>query len=587
MGLTNKQIATIFLNIADLLEIQGENKFKFLAYRRAGEVIMDLSRDLRAYADDGTLEDIPGVGKAIAEKTRELLETGRLAFYERLIEQVPETLVEVMRINGVGPKKAKLFWEQLQIVDVESLEQAARAGKLRDLTGMGVKSEQKILEGIAALSRQGGRMPIGKARPAAERMLALLMSLPQAQRGAIAGSIRRGKITIGDVDLLIASDEPEPLMNAFVRAPEVERVLGQGPTKSSVELAIGLQMDLRVVPLAQWGTALQYFTGSKDHNVKLRQIALDKGYSLNEFAFSPVDAQGNLLPDAPKVTCATEEEVYAFLGLPYIPPELREDAGEIEAAKQNVLPRLVVLDDLRGDLHMHTTWSDGTRSIRQMAEEAHQRGRQYIVITDHSPYVAVANGLAVERLWQQREEIRQVAAEMGDKIRVLHGAEVDIRADGTLDYPDEVLSQLDFVVASLHVSLSQSRDQIMHRLLNAMRNPHVDLIGHPSGRYVPDREPIDADWDEVLRVARQTGVALEINANPRRLDLDAQYARRAAQMGILLAIDSDAHDPHMMDLLDYGIVNARRGWVEARHVINTWPYEQFWAWVQARGQQGL
>jgi len=584
MALTNKQIATIFLNIADLLEIQGENKFKFLAYRRAGEVMLDLGRDLQAYADDGTLEDIPGVGKAIAEKTRELLETGKLAFYERLIEQVPETLVDVMRINGVGPKKAKLFWEKLQVVDVETLEEVAKAGKLRDLPGMGLKSEQKILEGIAALSRQGGRMPIGRARPAAERMLARLMALPQAQRGAIAGSIRRGKITIGDVDLLVASDDAEPLMEAFVTAPDVERVLGRGPTKSSVELSIGLQMDLRVVPLAQWGTALQYFTGSKDHNVKLRQMALDKGYSLNEFAFSPVDPQGNILPDAPKVTCASEEEVYAFLGLPYIPPELREDSGEIEAARQGKLPRLIVLDDLRGDLHMHTTWSDGTRSIRQMAEEAYQRGRQYIVITDHSPYVGVANGLTVERLWQQREELRQVAAEMSGKIHVLHGAEVDIRADGTLDHSDEVLAQLDFVVASLHLSLSQSRDQIMRRLLNAIRNPHVDLIGHPSGRYVPDREPVDADWDEVLRVARETGVALEINANPRRLDLDAQYARRAAQMGIPLAIDSDAHDPHMMDLLDYGIVNARRGWVEARHVINTWPYERFWAWVQARGQ---
>jgi len=584
MGLTNKQIASIFLNIADLLEIQGENKFKFLAYRRAGEVMLELSRELRAYADDGTLEDIPGVGKAIADKTRELLETGKLTFYERLIEEVPETLVDVMRINGVGPKKARMFWEQLQIVDIETLEEAAKAGKLRDMAGMGQKSEQKILEGIAALSRQGGRMPIGKARPAAERMLARLMVLPQAQRGAIAGSIRRGKITIGDVDLLVASDDAAPLMAAFVTAPDVERVLGQGPTKSSVELAVGLQMDLRVVPLTQWGTALQYFTGSKDHNVRLRQLALDKGYSLNEFAFSPTDAQGNILPDAPKVTCASEEEVYAFLGLPYIPPELREDDGEIDSARQATLPRLIVLDDLRGDLHMHTTWSDGTRSIRQMAEEAYQRGRQYIVITDHSPYVGVANGLTVERLWQQREEIRQVAAELSDKIRVLHGAEVDIRADGTLDYPDEVLAELDFVVASLHISLSQNREQIMRRLLNAIRNPHVDLIGHPSARYVPDRDPVDADWDEVLRVARETGVALEINANPRRLDLDAQYARRAAQMGIPLAIDSDAHDPHMMDLLDYGIVNARRGWVEARHVINTWPYEQFWAWVQARGQ---
>lgn len=585
MSLNNQQIAQIFLNIADLLEIQGENKFKFLAYRRAGEVLSEWTRDLRANLEDGTLEDIPGIGKAIAEKIRELLETDKLAFYERLIAEVPESLVLVMGVNGVGPKKAKLFWETLGITTLDQLKAAAEAGKLRDLAGMGLKSEQKILEGIAALSRQTGRMPIGKARPAAERVLRRLLALPQAQAGAIAGSIRRGKLTIGDVDLLIASDDPAPLMDAFVKSDGVARILGQGLSKSSVELSIGLQMDLRVIPRANWGTALQYFTGSKDHNVKLRQIALDKGYSLNEFAFSPVDSAGNILPDAPKVTFEREEDVYAFLGLPYIAPELREDGGEIEAALSGRLPNLISLDDIQGDLHMHSTWSDGKLSVRHMAEEALKRGRKYIVITDHSQTSVIANGMSVERLLAQREEVKRVDAEMNGRIRVLHGVELDIKADGTLDYPDEILAQLDFVVASLHQSLSQPRDKIMARLLTAIHNPHVDVIGHPSARYVPDREPVDADWDAVFSAAAQSGVALEINANPRRLDLDAQLARRAIDQGILISIDTDAHDASMMDLLEYGVVNARRGWVAKHQVLNAKPFDEFWAWVQARGKQ--
>ncbi len=580
--LNNVQIAQIFLNIADLLEIKGENKFKFLSYRRAGEVLADLPRDLQAYANDNTLEDISGVGKAIAEKIRELLATGKLGFYERLIEEVPETLVDIMRVNGVGAKKAKLFWEQLKISTLVGLEESAKAGKLRHLEGMGEKSEQKILDGIASLKRQTGRMPLGKAKPIAEAVLNRLLALPQAEEGALAGSIRRGKTTIGDVDILIASDHPIPVMQAFVETVGVARILGHGESKSSVEMQNGLQIDVRVVPKSRWGTALQYFTGSKDHNVKLRALALEKGYSLNEFAFSPVDANGNILEDAPKVTFDSEEGVYAFLGLPHIAPELREDSGEIESALKNTLPVLITQSDIHADLHMHTTWSDGTLSVKEMALQALQRRHEWIVITDHSRSLGVANGLSIERLREQAHEVRQANEELAGKIRVLHGTEMDIKADGTLDYPDDVLAELDFVIASLHVSLSQPRAQITERLINAIRNPHVDMIGHPSARYIPDRDPVDADWDAVFAEAQKNGVALEINSNPRRLDLDAPFARRAVALGIPLAINTDAHSPAMMDDLPYGILTARRGWVEAKHVLNTWSWDAFSAWLTAR-----
>ncbi len=581
--LSNQQVATIFSNIADMLEIMGESKFRFLSYRRASEIISELPRDLAAYVEDGTLEDIPGVGKAIADKIREMLSTGQLAYYEKLKAQVPETLVEVMRVNGVGPKKAKLFWDQLGVTTLAALNEAATAGKLRDLPGMGVKSEAKIIESIAALSRQTGRFPIGKALPSAEAVLNELMTVEGALEGTLAGSLRRGKTTIGDVDILIASETPEPLMERFVNVPRVARILGKGETKSSIETDYGLQMDLRVLKPSQWGTALQYFTGSKEHNIRIRELALAKGYSLNESAFSPVDAQGNIIPDAPKITFAREEEVYEFLGLPWIPPELRENNGEIEAALQGKLPHLITRSDIMADLHMHTTWSDGALSIQEMAEHAIQRGHTYICITDHSRSLGVANGLTIERLMQQHEEIQQLNEMFAGRITILHGTEMDIKADATLDFPDDVLAELDFVIASLHVSLGQPRSQITDRLLAAIHNPHVDLIGHPSARYVPDREPVDADWDAVFDAAAKTGVALEINSNPRRLDLDAPYVRRAIELGIPICINTDAHSSAMLDDLSYGVTVARRGWVEARHVLNAKPLDEFLSWARARG----
>jgi DNA polymerase (family 10) len=359
-------------------------------------------------------------------------------------------------------------------------------------------------------------------------------------------------------------------------------VLGHGPTKSSVELHNGLQVDVRVLAKERWGTALSYFTGSQAHNIRMREWALSKGLSLNEHAFSPVDKNGSIMEDAPKTLCASEEEVYATVGLPWIPPEIREDWGEIEAARERRLPNLITLEDIHADLHMHTTWSDGKLSIRDMAEEARARGRKYIVITDHSAYSSIANGLSVERLMSQQEEVRRVDAEMGPDFRAFHGTEMDIRPDGTLDFPDEVLAKLDFVIASLHYSLRQEREQITQRLLNAIQNPHVDLIGHPRGQLIPNREPADLDMDAVFEAASRYGTALEINANPHRLDLEAQYARRAVELGIPLSINTDAHRASDMDLMSFGVLTARRGWVEAQSVLNTWPVERFLEWVQRR-----
>ena len=583
--LSNREIADIFETVADMLQIRGDNIHRILSYRRASETLREVPRDLRAIAAENKLEEISGIGSTLAEKITEMLDTGKLEFYEKLAKEVPPGVVDIMRVNGVGPKKAKLFWTELDITSLEALEKAAKEEKLRNLAGMGAKSEQKIIDGIEALARQTGRARLGDALPAAQAILDKLLALPEALEGEIAGSIRRGRPTIGDVDLLIATNTQEdakPIMDAFVSMENVARILGHGPTKSSVELLTGLQVDLRILEKARWGTAINYFTGSQAHNVRMRQIALNKGYSLNEHAFSPVDETGKIIESAEKILCATEEEVYTTLGLAWVAPELREDSGEIEAAEQDTLPNLINIEDMQADLHMHTTWSDGKLSIREMAEEAKSRGRKYIVITDHSRSLGIANGLSIERLLQQQEEVRQADAEMGDGFRIFHGTEMDINADGSLDYPDDILEKLDFVIASLHVSLRQDREQITKRLLNAIENPHVDLIGHPRAQLIPSREPVDMDMDAVFEAAVKHNTALEINANPHRLDLEAQYARRAKDMGILLSINTDAHSASDMDLMPYGITTARRGWVEAQHVINTWSLDKFLEWLQRR-----
>lgn len=571
---TNRDVAEVFDRIADLLEIKGEVIYKTLAYRRASESINELGRDINDVWREGRLTDIPGVGKAIAEKIDELLSTGKMAFWEKLTTQVPASLADLLQVPDLGPKKVALFWHELGITNIEELESAAREGKLRQLPGMGAKSEAKVLAGIEALARRTDRIPLGQAWQVVQSLLGELRSLPGVEAAEAAGSFRRMRATVGDLDLLVGAEDSEPVMEAFVGRSDVARVLGHGETKSSVEFLNGLRAQLWVHPPERFGTALQYATGSKDHNVRLRELALKQGLSLSEHSLTKQDGS--------EILCATEAEVYELLGLPFIPPELREDRGEVQAAKTGTLPDLIKLSDITTELHVHSTWSDGKLTIREMAEAAITRGIKVLAITDHSVSLGVAGGLSVEELRARRVEIESVQQALGEKIRLLQGTEVEIRADGELDYPDEVLAELDVVFASLHTGLRQPREKVTQRTLNAIRNPHVDVIGHPTGRLIPNREPADLDMDAVLAAAAEHGVALEINAHPSRLDLDDIYARRAIEMGIYLSINTDAHSANELDLLHFGVATARRGWVTAENVINAWETDRLLAWLRGR-----
>jgi DNA polymerase (family 10) len=571
---SNHELASIFQKIADLLEIKGELIYKILAYRKAADSLENLGIDASALWQNGKLTEIPGVGKAIAEKIGELLSTGSLEFLNKLEAEVPPTLADVLQVPDLGPKKVALFWKQLGVADLAGLEAAARSGKLQSLPGMGAKSEARILAGIQALARRTGRTPLGKAWPFAQQTLSALRAVPGVKAVEAAGSLRRMRSTVGDIDLLAAAADSSAVMQAFTGLPDVARVLGQGETKASLEFSHNLRAQLWVHPPERFGTALQYATGSKDHNVRLRELALKKGLSLSDQSF--------LRSDNTELLCATEEEVYAALGLPWIPPELREDRGEVEAAQSGKLPKLIQFSDIRAELHCHSTWSDGRLSIIQMAGAAIQRGRKVLAITDHSASLGVAGGLSIDEIKAQRKEIDAAQAELGDKIRLLQGAEVEILADGALDYPDDALAGLDIVIASLHSSLRQPREQVTARLLKAMSNPHVDIIGHPTGRMIPNREGADLDMEAVLKAAAEHQVALEINAHPARLDLDDIYARRAIQMGIRLSINTDAHSESDLDLLHFGVATARRGWVRPQDVINTWQPDQLVHWLKDR-----
>lgn len=575
-NLTNRDLADTFTKVADLLEIKGEIVYKIVAYRKAADSLNNLGRDAKEYWRNGELNEIPGVGKAIAEKIDELLTTGKLGFLEKLESEVPPGLAELLQVPDLGPRKAAMFWKQIGITNLAELEAAARAGKLRGLPGMGEKSEKKIISGIEAVSRRSERIPLGRAWPFAKEQVEFLRSIPGVVNAEAAGSLRRMRSTVGDLDLLAASTDPEKVMEAFVSQPHVFAVLSQGEFKSSVEFNNRIRAQVWVQPPDRWGTALIYATGSKDHNVHLREMSLDKKLSLSEKSF--------LKDDGSEILCSTEEEVYKTLGLPWIPPEMREDRGEIKAALNGKLPHLITLEDIKAELHAHTTWSDGVLSVKELAEEAKRRGFKVLAITDHSGGLGITQGLTIEKMHEQRKEIDRVQKEMGDSIRILQGSEVEIKADGGLDFSDEVLEELDIVVASLHVSLRQPREKATERLLNAIRNPHVDIIGHPTGRMFPDREGADLDMDAVLKAAAESGVALEMNAHPARLDLDDIYARRAVELGIPLAINTDAHSPADFDMLHFGIATARRGWVEPDNVINTWKPEKLLRWLKSRNK---
>ena len=572
----NRQIAAIFARMADILDIQGENPHRIMAYRRAAENIAALSRPLEEIWRAGELDSIPGIGKTLAEKIDELMRTGRLEAYEKLRAQVPDGVVEMLQVPDVGPRKAALFWKELGITSIAELEEAARAGKLRSLPGMGVRSEEKVLAGIEALKRRSGRIPLGTAWELARALLEPLRELPGVVQAAPAGSLRRMRETVGDLDLLVAAEDPEPVMARFRSLPQVAEVLLSGTTKTSIRTHDGYQADLRVLTPARWGTALQYFTGSQAHNIRLRGLAQDRGLSLSEYAIKREDGT--------EILCATEEEVYAALGLPLIPPELREDRGEIEAALAGHLPDLLELSDLQGDFQFHTTLSDGRASLWEMAQAARAAGLKYAVVSDHSRGLGVAHGAGPEELRRQRAEVEEVNRRMGGTFRVLTGVEVEVRADGSLDLPDEVLAELDIVVAAVHSGLRQPREQFTARAIAALRHPHVDILAHPTGRLLGQREGADVDMEAVLRAAAETGKAVEINAHPWRLDLNDVGIRRAIELGVLLAISSDSHDPEDFGLLHFGVAMARRGWASLAHILNTRSAEEVMAWASGRGR---
>ena len=573
----NRQLSEVFILIADLSEIKGEIIYKTLAYRKAAESLSALGRDVNEIWKEGRLEEIPGVGKAISEKIDELLRTGKLVFLEKLEKEVPPALAGWLQVPGLGPKKVALIWKELGLTTLPELESAARAGRLRSLPGMGEKSEAQILAGIESLARRSGRLPLGTAYPLVQGILAALLKVPGVRAASPAGSLRRMRPTVGDLDILVAASDSAPVMAAFTTLPGVLRVLGRGDTKASIEFSDGVRAQLWVHPPERFGTALQYATGSKDHNVRLRELALEKHLSLSEHALLKTDGSGEIL-------CASEPEVYAALGLPWIPPELREDRGEIQAAKAGQLPKLLEVADIHADLHVHSTASDGKLPVLEMARAAVRRGLKVIAFTDHSVGLGVANGLSLARHTEQQKEIEAAQRELGDSIRILHATELEIKADGTLDYPDEFLAGLDLVLASIHTSLRQPREQVTARLIKAIRNPHVDIIGHPTGRrLMPEQGGADLDMDAVLAAATESGVALEINAQPSRLDLDDVTARRARELGIPMSINTDAHAEADLDLLHFGVAMARRAWLEPKDVINAWPTDKLLGWLKQRG----
>ena len=572
---TNQELADIFETIANLLEIKGDVIYKILAYRKAADSLRDYGGNVYDVWQEGKLTDIPGVGKAISEKIDELYTTEHLEFLDKLSAEVPPSLAELLDVPDLGPKKIALFWKELGITDIASLEAAARAGELQSLPGMGKKSEAKILSGIEALSRRTSRTPLWKAWPYAEQLLAKLRAMPGVEKAAAGGSLRRMKETVGDLDLIVAAKDSTAVMEAFTNLPEVFQVIGSGKTKSSVEFNNGLRAQLWVHPPERFGTALQYASGSKDHNVRLRELALKQDLSLSEHAFTRQDQS--------EILCADEEKVYEVLGLPWIAPELREDRGEVQAALVGQLPRFIELGDIQSELHTHSTWSDGKVTIKDMALAAMERGYKVLAVTDHSPSLGITQGLKEEDILPQREEINIAQEEIGDGILILQGAEVEIKADGTLDYSDQILSEFDIVFASLHVSLRQPKEQVTQRLLNAIQNANVDVIGHPTGRLIPGREGADLDMEAVFSAAAKSGVALEISAHPERLDLNDIHARRAIELGIVLSINTDAHFPVELDLMHFGVSTARRGWVEPQHVINAWEPKKLIEWLKSRG----
>ncbi len=562
----NREIAQLLENIATLLEMKGENRFKIVAYEEAAHRIENWPEPIEEVWQKGKLKEIPGIGESIASKIDEYLTTGKLSYLEELTKEIPPEVIQLTAIPGVGPKIAKLLYDQLGIRSIEDLEKAIAEQKLRHLPRLGVKSEEKIRKGIEMFKRQSGRMLLGQALPLVEEIVGALREKSGVTKISPAGSVRRMKETIGDIDILVASSTPESIMDVFTSLPQVREVIARGSTKSSIVTQEGIQVDLRVVKEVSFGAALQYFTGSKAHNIKLREIALKKGFKVNEYGIFRLD-------DDKRIGGEKEEEIYETLGMEWIPPEMREDQGEIELAQEKKLPVLIDISDLQGDLHVHSNWSDGVSSIAEMAEAALSRGYKYLAICDHTQSLAVASGLSPEEIRERRKEIEQWNKK-GKGLRLLDGVEANIMSDGSLDFPDSELEKLEVVVAGLHSGLGQGEEKILYRLEGAMKNKYVQVISHPTGRILNRRDAYQVNREKLFNLAQETNTYLEINSQPERLDLSDGDARRARDLGVKLVISTDAHDPSSLDYIRYGVAQARRGWLQKEDVLNTFSLEE-------------
>jgi len=564
----NKELADLFYEMADVLDVLGV-EWKPAAYRKAARSIESLPEpveDLYAKGGVKALRGIAGVGEHIAAKIEEYLKTGNVREFERIKKRIPPAVTALMGIEGMGPKRAMLLYKKLKIKNIADLKKAIAAHRISKLGGFGAKSEQNILANIQMFERGHERMLLGEALPLSRELVAQLEKLKEVKQIQVGGSVRRGKETIGDIDILVTSNSPEKVIAVFTSLPEVSRALAKGPTKATVVLKNNRQADVRVLPDREFGAALQYFTGGIEHNVALRRIAIEKGYKLSEYGL--FDRKTNAF-----VAGKTEEEVYKKLGLRYIEPELRENSGELEAARSGKLPNLVKLGDIRGDFQMHTKWSDGSHTIEEMAQAARALGYKYICITDHSVSEHVAHGMDEKRLEKYIEAVRLVAKKFKD-IKILVGSEVDILADGSLDYSDDILKRLDIVIAAVHSGFKQPEAAMTKRVLKALENKHVDIFGHPTGRIINARNPININMSEVIKLAAQRGIVLEVDALPDRLDLKDVHVREAIEHGCKIAIDTDAHDKNQLRFMEYGVLTARRGWAESKDVVNTYPYEK-------------
>lgn len=558
--MSNEKIAQILYEIADLLELKGV-EFKPRAYRRAARSIEELDKDVVVLYKDGELQEIPGVGQAIAKKVVEIVRSGDLNYLKQLREEFPAGLLQIMEVPEIGPKTTMRLYKDLRITNLHELKKAAEEHKVRELRGFGERSEETILKGIRLLEQRSGRMLLGYAYFYAKDIIDYLISTGGYRLISVAGSLRRMRETIGDVDILVGSDEPGKVMDAFTSNPKVSEVLAKGETKSSIRLKDGIQVDIRVVATESYGAALQYFTGSKEHNIALRSYAIDKGLKINEYGVFKKDTDE-------RIASKTEEEVYASLDMETMPPEIRENRGEIKAAIDHRLPSLIELGDIKGDLHVHSTMSDGSATVEEIALEARRIGYEYVGIADHSESLKVARGVSRENLVKNIDAVRKISERM-EGIRVLTGAEVEIRGDGSLDYPDNLLSDLDFVVGAVHSGFRMGEKEMTNRIVTAMSNEYLTILAHPTGRVIEQREPFQVDLDTIMDTALENQVFLEVNALPERLDLNDLNCKRAKDRGATLCIGTDAHSVPQLSYMIFGVATGRRGWLETNDVVNT------------------